>query len=135
MAAPVNLQSELVRHRETNNDRVKSLVDQQFNTEITRPFFLRFYTHERQDAVGLTRLLFAKGLRLITPEPVPMRDGWRVEVAVKHNLREVTQEEFTCDLIQLASGVNATYDCWDFLSEDSAEQTQEHNDVPETRGA
>ena len=54
-----------------------------------------------------------------------------MEVAVKHNLREITQEDFMCDLITLASGVQARYDCWDFLSDDSAEQTQPHDNVPE----
>ena len=133
MPTPTNIQSELERHRDTNNERLLKLVDEQYNTEITRPFFLRFSAQKRQDAVGLGRLLFAKGLRLITPEPRKTAQGWQVEVAVKHNLREVTQEDFMCDLITLASGVHARYDCWDFLSDDSAEQTQQHDDVPETR--
>ena len=129
MPTPTNIQSELVRHRETNNERLERLIGQQYNTEITRPILLRFSAHDRDDAVGLGRLLFAKGFRLITPEPRKADHGWQVEVAVKHNL----QEDFMCDLITLASGVHATYECWDFLSDDSAEQTQQHNSVPEVR--
>ncbi|WP_419806517.1 hypothetical protein [Terriglobus sp.] len=131
MPTPTNIQNELNRHRDTNSERLKQLVDEQYNTEITRPFFLRFSTGDQEDAVGLSRLLFAKGLRLITPEPRKTDHGWRVEVAVKHNLREITQEDFICDLITLSSGVNARYECWDFLSEDSAEETQSHDSVPE----
>lgn len=131
MPTPTNIQSELDRHRETNGERLHHLVDEQYNTEVTRPFFLRFSASDHEDAVGLSRLLFAKGLRLITPEPRKTDHGWRVEVAVKHNLREITQEDFICDLITLASGVHARYDCWDFLSDESAEQTQQHDDVPE----
>ena len=131
MPTPTNIQSELNRHREANNDRMKHLVDEQYNVETTHPFFLRFTAGDREDAVGLTRLLFAKGMRLMSAEPRSTANGWLVEVVVKHNLREITQEDFTCDLITLASGVRATYDCWDFLSEDSAEQTQSHDDNPE----
>ena len=131
MPAPTNIQSELNRHRESNNERIKQLVGQQYNMEITRPFFLRFTARDLEDAVGLSRLLFAKGLRLITPEPRKEDHGWTVEVAVKHNLREITQEDFVCDLITVASGVNARYECWDFLSDDAAEQTQPHDNIPE----
>ena len=131
MPTPTNIQNELNRHRDSNNERLKQLVDEQYNTEITRPIFLRFSARDHEDAVGLSRLLFAKGLRLITPEPRKEGHGWTVEVAVKHNLREITQEDFMCDLITLASGVSARYDCWDFLSDDSAEQTQQHDAVPE----
>ena len=131
MPTPTNIQSELNRHRESNNERLRQLMEQQYNMEITRPIFLRFSAHDQQDAVGLSRLLFAKGLRLITPEPQKENHGWTVEVAVKHNLREITQEDFMCDLITLASGVSSRYECWDFLSDESAEQTQQHDSVPE----
>ena len=131
MPTPTNIQGELERHRVSNNERLKQLVDQQYNMEITRPFFLRFSSQHREDALGLGRLLFAKGMRLLTPEPRQAPHGWTVEVAVKHNLREVTQENFMCDLITLASGVHARYDCWDFLSNDAAEDTQQHNDITE----
>lgn len=133
MATPTNIQSELIRHRESNNHRLQDLMDQQYNMEITRPFFLRFTAADREDAVGLGRLLFAKGLRLISPEPRQSGGGYVIEVATKHNLREITQEDFMCDLITLASGVHATYDCWDFLSDEAAEQTQHHNHVPEVQ--
>ena len=133
MPTPTNIQSELIRHRESNNERLKKMVDDQVNMEMTRPVFLRFSAHQYEDAAGLTRLLFAKGMRLIEPEPQQASHGFTVEVAVKHNLREVTQEDFTCNLITLASGVHATYDCWDFLSDDAAEETQQHNDVPEVQ--
>lgn len=133
MPTPTNIQGELNRHRESNNERLKKLLDEQYNTEITRPLFLRFSAHDHEDAVGLSRLLFAKGLRLITPEPRKEGHGWRIEVAVKHNLREITQEDFMCDLITLASGVHGRYECWDFLSEECAEQTQHHDNVPEAQ--
>lgn len=132
MPTPTAIQNEVNRHRDLNSNRLKQLVDQQYNTEITRPFLLRFMMRDREDAIGLGRLLFAKGMRLVTPEPQLVADGWRIEVAVKHNLREITQEDFVCDLITMAAGVNGCYECWDFLSEQSAEQTQQHNDVPET---
>jgi hypothetical protein len=133
MPTPTNIQSEVIRHRESNNERLKKMVDDQVNMEMTRPVFLRFSAKHQEDAVSLSRLLFAKGMRLVQPEPQQNGHHWTVEVAVKHNLREVTQEDFTCDLITMASGVHATYDCWDFLSNDAAEETQQHNDVPEVQ--
>ncbi|GAA3764169.1 ribonuclease E inhibitor RraB [Terriglobus aquaticus] len=133
MPTPTNIQSEIIRHRESNNERLKQMVDDQVNMETTRPVFLRFSAHNYDDAVGLSRMLFAKGMRLIQPEPQQDGHHWTVEVATKHNLRELTQEDFTCDLVTLASGVHATYDCWDFLSNDVAEETQEHNKVPEAQ--
>lgn len=134
MPTPTHLQSELDRIRGANSARMETLVEQQYNTEITRPFALRFTADTQSDAQGLMRLLFAKGLRLITPEPVEASDGsWRVEVGAKHNLREMTAEDFVCDLVTVASGVHACFEGWEFLSDDAAELTQQHAESPERK--
>lgn len=135
MPIPVNIQSELDRHREANAGRVESLIDQQYNTEITRGFALDFTSANESDAVGLGRLLFAKGLCLLTPTPeMEASTVWRTRVGVKRSLRELTSEEFICDLIALASGVHSCFDTWDFLADDAAEQTQAHPDPPLMQG-
>ncbi len=132
MPTPTNIQAELERHRASNGERLKQLVDEQYNTEITRAFLLRFSAADRGDAQGLGRLLFAKGLRLMTIEPERQPDGsFEVRAVVKHNLREITQEPFICDLITLASGVHAAYEGWEFLAEGSAEETQPPNGTPD----
>lgn len=131
MPTPTNLMSELDRLRAENTSRMEDLVEQQYNTEMTRGFMLRFSSKAQSDAEGLSRLLFAKGLRLLTPEPVQVKDGlWQVLVGVKHSLREVTSEDFVCDLVELASGVNSRFQGWDFVLEESAEQTQMHVGKP-----
>ena len=132
MPTPTNIQAELDRHRSQNNERRQRLIEQQFNTEITRSCMLTFTAAVKSDAEGLGRLLFAKGMRLLTVEPEAAPDGtWVERVVVKHSLREITQEDFICDLITVASGVRATYDGWELPSEDSAEETQPHNDTPD----
>ncbi len=132
MPTPTNIQAELDWHRSQNGERLQSMVEQQFNTEITRSFVLSFTAAVKSDAEGLGRLLFAKGMRLLTVEPEAAPDGrWIERVVVKHSLREITQEHFLCDLITVASGVRAIYDGWELPSDDSAEETQPHNDTPD----
>ncbi len=127
MPTPINIQSELLRHRESNALRVQQLVDQQYNTEITRGFELDFTSGNESDAISLGRLLFAKGLLLLMPTPSPASDSrWTLRVGVKRSLREITSEDFICDLITLASGVNSCFETWEFLADDAAEQTQLH---------
>ncbi len=130
MPTPTNIQAELDRHRAENSRRLEELVNEQYNTEITRAFLLRFKAVDEGDAAGLGRLLFAKGLRLMTMVPERQTDGtFEVRAGVKHNLREITLEPFICDLITLASGVRAIYEGWDFLTELPAEESQPHNDA------
>ena len=131
MPTPTNIQAELDRHRADNSRRLQELVNEQYNTEVTRAFLLRFSAAGRDDAASLGRLLFAKGLRLLTLEPERTNGNFEVRAGVKHNLREITREAFICDLITLASGVRATYEGWEFLTEDSAEKSQPHNDTPD----
>jgi hypothetical protein len=127
MPTPVNIQSELDRHRETNATRVQGLVDQQYNTEITRAFELDFTSANESDATGLGRLLFAKGMRLLAGGPEAGPTGtWNLRVGVKRSLRELTSEDFICDLITLASGVHSCFQTWEFLTDDSAEASQPH---------
>lgn len=135
MPTPVNIQSELVRHQARNAEQVRQLVEEQYNTEITRGFALEFSSGEEGDAVGLGRLLFAKGLRLLQPEPTEEADGrWWTRVGVKRSLREVTAEDFVCNLVTLASGVHSCFETWDFLADDAAEATQPHPDHPDPKG-
>ncbi len=108
------------------------MVEQQFNTEITRSFVLTFYADDYGDAEGLGRLLFAKGMRLLTLQPEHTESGaYHVRAVVKHSLREITQEDFICDLINLASGVRAIYRGWALLAPDAAEETQPHDSTPD----
>ncbi len=133
MPTPVNIQAELDRHRETNAKRVKDLVDGQYNTETTRAFELNFTSGNEGDATGLGRLLFAKGMRLLAGTPEADREGaWNVRVGVKRSLRELTSQEFICDLITIASGVHSSFQTWEFLTEDSAEGAQPHPSPPNT---
>ncbi len=136
MPTPTNIQSELDRHRAANIVRVQKLVEEQYNTEITRGFELDFSASNEHDAVGLGRLLFAKGLRLLAPTPEQNGNGvWTVRVGVKRSLREITSEDFLCDLITLASGVHSCFETWEFLADDAAEQTQVHPDTPDAQGS
>ena len=134
MPTPTNIQWELERHRAANSERLKDPVGEQYDTEITRASLLRFTAADRDDAVGLSRLVFAKGMRLLTAEPEQQPNGgFEIRAVVKHNLREITQDNFICDLITLASGLRATYEGWEFLPGSSAEESQEHDGAPDVQ--
>ena len=127
MPTPVNIQSELDRLRESNAKRVKELVEQQYNTETTRAFELDFTSANEGDATGLGKLLFAKGMRLLTDGPEMGPTGvWNLRVGVKRSLRELTSEDFICDLVTLASGIHSCFQTWEFLTDNSAEASQPH---------
>ncbi len=136
MPTPTNIQSELDRHRASNAARVQQLVAEQHNTEITRAFELMFTSGTESDSIGLGRLLFAKGMRLL--EARPDREAgseWQLRVGVKRSLRELTADDFTCDLITLASGVHSCFQTWDFLADTSAEESQPHPRPAEAKGS
>lgn len=127
MPTPVNIQSELDRHREANVGRVQELVEQQYNTETIRAFELDFTSSNEGDATGLAKLLFAKGMRLLTGGPEAGPTGvWNLRVGVKRSLRELTSDEFVCDLVTLASGVHSCFQTWEFLTAEAAEASQPH---------
>ncbi len=133
MPTPINIQSELDRHREANAGRVRELVEQQYNTEITRAFELGFTSADEGDATGLGKLLFAKGMRLLTGGPEQGPSGvWNLRVGVKRSLRELTSDDFICDLVTLASGIHSCFQTWEFLTDESAEASQAHPLPPAT---
>jgi hypothetical protein len=118
---------EVLQHQlESNTAHLKELVDQQYNVDITRSIVLFFSAPEEECAKALIKALFAKGTRVLTPYPEKDGDVYRIRVGVKRSLRDSVREDFTRDMVETAAGMNASYDGWDLLADEAAEQTQLH---------
>jgi hypothetical protein len=109
-----------------NTAHLKELVDQQYNVDITRSIVLCFSSPEEDCAKALVKALFAKGTRVLTPYPEQDGGVYRIRVGVKRSLRDSVREDFTRDMVETAAGMNGSYDGWDLLADEAAEQTQLH---------
>lgn len=117
----------------SNTARMKQLVDQQYNVEVTRPLALCFSADSEDCARSLNKALFAKGTRILDRDPALKADGrFHVRVGVKRSLRDAVREEFVADMVHTAAQMNSTYEGWNMLADDTAEDTQEHPDAPAT---
>ncbi len=126
--AKANLEEQLAN----NTARINELVDSQFNVEITRSLVLCFSSSEESCAAAMTRALFAKGTRVLQAEPEKKDDGrFHIRVGVKRSLRDAVREEFVADLVHTAAGMNGSYDGWNLLTDDPAEETQVHGETPD----
>ena len=136
MAAALNEQENLEQQLAHNSARMKELVEQQYNVEVTRSLQLCFSAASEECARALNKTLFAKGTRTLTRDPEAKGDGrFHLKVGVKRSLRDAVRDEFVHDLVHTAAGMNGTYDGWTLLTEDAAEQTQPHDDAPDTASA
>jgi 5-formyltetrahydrofolate cyclo-ligase len=115
-----NLEQQIAK----NSDHLKTLIDQQYNVEVTRSIALFFSCTSEDCARALTKALFAKGTRVLTPEPEHTGDRFSLHVGVKRSLRDTVREDFTKDMVETAVGMNGTYDGWDLLTDEAAEETQ-----------
>ncbi|SEC57052.1 ribonuclease E inhibitor RraB [Terriglobus roseus] len=130
-SAKENLDQQLAN----NTARLKELVDQQYNVEVTRSIVLCFSSDDDECARALIKALFAKGTRVLQPEPEKRGDRFQIRVGVKRSLRDTVREEFVSDMVHTASGMNGTFDGWNLLGEESAEQAQTQGDTPDARSA
>ncbi len=117
-----NLEQQLA----ANSARIQHLVEEQYNVEVTRSVALCFSTPDQECARALLQALFAKGTRVLTQEPEERDGRYHIRVGVKRSLRDTVREEYTADLVHTASGMNASYDGWDVMTDDAAEETQPH---------
>jgi hypothetical protein len=108
-----------------NTVRIKELIDQQYNMEVTRSLVLCFSCQDQECAYALSKALFAKGTRLLTRDPQRKVNGrWGIRVGVKRSLRDAVREEFVADMVLTATGMNGTYDGWNLLTDEAAELVQ-----------
>ncbi len=113
-----------------NSTRIQGLVDQQYNVEITRSVELFFSSPEEKSARSILKALFAKGTRVLSRDPEAKDDGrFHIRVGVKRSLRDTVREDFTRDMVDTVSGMNGTYDGWNLLTDDAAEDIQRHADA------
>src|SRR6187402_3698178 len=126
-----NLEQQLAN----NSVRMQELVDQQYNVETTRSLVLCFSSPDEECARALTKALFAKGTRVLLPDPEKKGDRFHIRVGVKRSLRDAVREEFVSDMVKTANGMNGTFDGWNLLAEEAAEQSQQHSDAPDTKDA
>lgn len=114
-----------------NTVRMKELVEQQFNVEVTRPLVLCFSADNEDCARSLNRALFAKGTRVLDRDPARKADGrFHIRVGVKRSLRDAVREDFVADMVHTAAQMDSTFEGWNMLTNEAAEDTQEHPDAP-----
>lgn len=132
MATELREKDNLDQQLASNSRRIQELIDQQYSVEVTRSLVLCFSAQSEDCARALSKALFAKGTRLLHRDPQKKADGrWSIQVGVKRSLRDAVREEFVADMIHTAAGMHGTYDGWNLLTDDSAEQTQQHTGAPE----
>jgi hypothetical protein len=130
-SAKENLNQQLAN----NTARMKEFVDQQYNVEMTRSIVLCFSSGDEECARALMRALFAKGTRVLQHDPESKDERYRIRVAVKRSLRDTVREEFVSDMVNTAHGMNGTFDGWNLLTDEPAEEAQTHSDAPDTKDA
>ena len=131
-SAKENLEQQLAN----NSARMKDLLDQQYNVEITRSLLLCFSSPDEECARALTKALFAKGTRILQVDPEKKGDDrFHIRVGVKRSIRDAVREEFVSDMVHTASAMNGSFDGWNLLGDESAEETQTHSDAPDTKNA
>ncbi|MEG9432214.1 ribonuclease E inhibitor RraB [Terriglobus sp. ADX1] len=120
-----------------NSVRIKELIDQQYNVEVTRSLVLCFSCPGEECAQALSKALFAKGTRILTRDPKQKANGrWSIRVGVKRSLRDAVREEFVADMVHTAASMNGSYDGWNLLTDETAEETQKQpstSTVPQRR--
>lgn len=125
MATDLREKEALDQQLANNSVRIKELIDQQYNVEVTRSLVLCFSCPGEECAQALSKALFAKGTRILTRDPKQKANGrWGIRVGVKRSLRDAVREEFVADMVQTAAGMNGTYDGWNLLTDEPAEQAQ-----------
>ena len=132
MPSESSVKENLERQLASNTARMDELVEQQYSVETTRSLVLCFSSPEEECAKALTKALFAKGTRVLQQEPEKMDDGrWHVRVGVKRSLRDAVREDFVSDMVKTAAAMNGSYDGWNLLTDEAAEDLQPHTDVPD----
>lgn len=130
-SAKANLDQQL----SSNTARMEVMLHGQYNVEITRSLVLCFSSPEEDCAKAINKALFAKGTRVLQ-QPEAKDDGrFHIRVGVKRSIRDAVREEFVADLVHTAAGMNGSYDGWNLLTEDSAEDVQPHTDTPDIQHA
>ena len=131
-SAKANLDEQLAH----NTARMTDMLRDQVNVEITRSLVLCFSSPEESCAVAMTRALFAKGTRVLQTEPDRKADDrFHIRVGVKHSIREAVREEFVADMVHTAAGMNGSYDGWNLLTDEPAEEAQAHAETPDVRNS
>ena len=125
-----NLEEQFAR----NTARLSELMNSQYNLEITRSLVLCFSSPEESCAVAMTRALFAKGTRILQSEPEKKADvRFHIRVGVKRSIRDAVREDFVTDMVHTAAGMNGSYDGWNLIMDDPAEETQMHIVTPDVQ--
>jgi hypothetical protein len=132
MATDLREKENLDQQLANNSVRMQELIDQHYNVEVTRSLVLCFSANSENCARALNKALFAKGTRLLTRDPQKRANGrWTIRVGVKRSLRDAVREEFVADLVHTAAGMNGTYDGWNLLTDESAEEAQQRIGAPD----
>lgn len=134
MATDLREKENLDQQLANNSVRIQEMIEQHYSVEVTRSLLLCFSASSQDCARALSKALFAKGMRILSRDPKHKSNGrWAIRVGVKRSLRDAVREEFVADLVHTAAGMNGTYDGWNLLTDESAEEAQQHTDAPKAQ--
>lgn len=132
MATDLREKDNLDQQLANNSRRIQELIDQQYSVEVTRSLLLCFSAPSEDCARALSKALFAKGMRVLNRDPEQKSNGrWAIRAGVKRSVRDAVREEFVADLVHTAASMNGTYDGWNLLTTESAEEAQQHISAPD----
>ncbi len=132
MATDLREKDNLDQQLANNSRRIQELIDQQYSVEVTRSLLLCFSASSEDCARALSKALFAKGMRVLNRDPEQKSNGrWAIRAGVKRSVRDAVREEFVADLVHTAASMNGTYDGWNLLTTESAEEAQQHIGAPD----
>lgn len=134
MATELLEKDNLTQQLANNSRRIQEMIEQHYSVEVTRSLQLCFSTTSQDCAKALSKALFAKGMRILARDPEKKANGrWAVRAGVKRSMRDIVREEVVSDLVHTAFGMHGTYDGWALLTEESAEDAQQHTGAPDSQ--
>jgi regulator of ribonuclease activity B len=107
--------SKLLGHRKRNEQLLRTFIEKQVNLDQLRPVELHFWASRQPDSVNLGHELYKRGFRLLMLNPASLgddRERWNIEAGTMTSISNVTSEEFTETLIDVAATFGAEYDGW-----------------------
>ncbi|MBE0656077.1 MAG: ribonuclease E inhibitor RraB [Bryobacteraceae bacterium] len=110
------IQGTISRHRSRNAELRQVLTANGVSLTQERPVDVHFWSWDQSDAAALARELYRRGylVTLIARASAESRDEerWNVEAGAKIAPQKVLRDEFTEDLVRLASAHDSAYDGW-----------------------
>ena len=107
--------SKLLGHAKRNTELLRVFTDKQVNLDSPRSIELHFWAWSQASSAQLAQELYRKGLMLLMLKPAQLQNDpgrWNIEAGTKATISKAISDEFTEELVDLASKYEADYDGW-----------------------